>query len=1665
MIAENQFNMKKEYFPKIFGLIFGLTVYQFSFSQEYAKNWVSGNFGLVFNDAAVSIRKDYAYNDSRGAGIISNAEGNLLFYTNGLEVRNRNHEIMPNGDSILLKPTATSIQESLIVPQPRSGSLYYIFTTDPWNGQETSGLYYSVVDMNLDNGKGDVIVKRKRLLEEGSNKITAVYHQNGEDVWIVTHQHNSNRYYSFLLTTSGITATPVVNQLGKTISSNFDGQLKASPDGKRVACSYDDYGQGFGLFDFNSLTGELSNAMNFTLPAFYRPCDALEFSPDARKLYVYQGGSTGESGLYQYDLSAQGYDEIDRSRVLLYSEIFNSFRQMQLATDGKIYITKGGGGGGIGHLGIIEHTNGLGQECVVKENGLYLEGQNSFVASTPNFIQNYFFKTSFSWDQTCQASPVTFNVTNTYRLDSARWYFGEGSTSRALNPKFTYALAGDYKVSLIAYYPDKNDTIIKNITINPFSVFDLGKDTTVCPGHILKTPEKFPKYFWSYGDTTRSITVKEKGRYKVTVKNSYGCYSSDSILIDVATLPVIIFPDTMKASGLDSIQLVVDNFSSYEWSTGATTSSVYVKEEGWYSVAVKNSMGCTSARSVFVQWNKPPQNEKYTDWVLLNPKPSLNSGNDIYFINSNTGFIVTNKELLKTDDAGATWNKVMNLVSGKRITFKNRIGYIIGDGGTIYKSTHDGVGWNKIPTSFNDNLNAISVVHPDTLFVTGDQRLFTSLDGGKTWKITLINGVDIEDSYFTSSKTGHVACKYGKILKTQDGGNTWYVTQTSNVTPSNFFRMTFVNDQIGYASQEFSEIYKTINGGESWEKIASLDAAYGIFFLNKDTGYIVGEYGAIHKTNNGGKTWHWKGSNGRIGGNDLYGIYFVDEETGFVTGLHGRILKTRNGGTTWSEYATIYNDIQQLQFTSEKRGYFLVGSSLYGTSNRGDDWTRLGPVVIDNVYTRAFDFTNDTVAYAIAGGTVGTSMGSTRVYKTINGGKSWTQTGIHNNFNYDDLRYIDFIDSQTGFVSAGWYGTTYKTSDGGVTWELLSVNGLVKFQFFDSQKGYAIGNYKKLFKTQDGGKTWTQIFDKQEDIQSFHFVDELRGYITGDNSLMYRTDDGGETWKKLVVPYEYYTNVRFVSPNVGYLLDEEGNLYQTADAGATWKNVHSMYGIRSIELRNQDIYISGAYGRILRNTIRYDTVSVSLLPVQNLKSKKVTLIGVVASNDADISEIQFQFGSDLSFGSQVKASPEVMQGLHADSVYADVTGLSANTTYFFRMQYQYNEKVCYTNYSTFKTPAEYEIGYIYSNSNRCNEEMVYSHLISNDAEITQTKFQYGKDTLFTMKVDATPGTVPAGSMLDVSGKLVNLEPATQYYCRLKALYQGKEIFSRPISFRTLPAFEFYFYSPDISGTSAKVAVQVNSYGDTLKNIVIEYGRTREYLQKVSTNPNQVTYGQATYMETILPDLQSNSVYFYRLKAQYGSMTVYSRENILNLTGGVVIEPATILQKSDSSLLLQGLINAGGKYLYNIKFEYGTTPELGDSILANTDFYYDQTRNISSLLHGLTPRIKYYFRIKATDGKTFYYSEIYSYILKDDWTDIQITSEQNKIMVYPNPSSDFIFIDLPETFNRVEFLDINGKVIEVKRDGHQVNISNLPEGFYYIRIYTKSGVQTCKLLKL
>ena len=121
----------------------------FCFGQLESNNWYFGsNAGITFSSGAPVALTNGALTTTEGVATISDGSGNLLFYTNGVTVWNRNHLTMTNGTGLF--GDGSSTQSAIIVKQPGNTNIYYVFTSD--NDAGPNGICYSIVDMNLSLG-------------------------------------------------------------------------------------------------------------------------------------------------------------------------------------------------------------------------------------------------------------------------------------------------------------------------------------------------------------------------------------------------------------------------------------------------------------------------------------------------------------------------------------------------------------------------------------------------------------------------------------------------------------------------------------------------------------------------------------------------------------------------------------------------------------------------------------------------------------------------------------------------------------------------------------------------------------------------------------------------------------------------------------------------------------------------------------------------------------------------------------------------------------------------------------------------------------------------------------------------------------------------------------------------------------------------------------------------------------------------------------------------------------------------------------------------------------------------------------------------------------------------------------------------------------------------
>lgn len=351
-------------------------------------NWYFGDkAGINFNGGTATAVTDGQMSVYSGCATMSDTLGNLLMYTDGQTVWNKNHQIMPNGTN--LYGVGTPVQSSIILPKPLDDNLYYIFTCAGNDGIQY-GIRYSIVDITSDNGLGDILLKNELLFAPSTEQLAATMHKNCIDVWIMAHERESNIFRAYLLTANGIdTNAIVINNIGKLPDlPNTDGlQLKFSHNGKKMVSinfwdnlNYPSIMDTIELYDFDNLSGLLSNRITL----YDSACTGVVFSPDDSKLYT-GGGGLYDAFSFQWDLSSNIENIIRQSRTIIYYDEYYNQTDFQLTPQGKIIAA-------ISYkdtISIIENPNSLGISCNLIVDGIDLNGSTCY-GSLPNFISSYF---------------------------------------------------------------------------------------------------------------------------------------------------------------------------------------------------------------------------------------------------------------------------------------------------------------------------------------------------------------------------------------------------------------------------------------------------------------------------------------------------------------------------------------------------------------------------------------------------------------------------------------------------------------------------------------------------------------------------------------------------------------------------------------------------------------------------------------------------------------------------------------------------------------------------------------------------------------------------------------------------------------------------------------------------------------------------------------------------------------------------------------------------------------------------------------------------------------------------------------------------------------------------------------------------------------------------
>ena len=567
--------MKKKFPNVLLALLMQMAVYSVFGQNEFSK-WYFGFAGLDFNtQPPTALLNNGTQQGSWGVTTMCDANGNLLFYANGSAVYNSAHVVMANGNG--LNGSGAAFQAIIAVKQPGNSNIYYLFTNDASGGP--TGWEYSIVDMSLAAGMGSVTVKNATIYAPTCDRQVAVRHCNGRDVWIISHDYNSNQFRAVLLTPTGLSINPVISAIGHTLTGQAAGGcLKASPDGGKLVMALSTNGGtvaldcGFQLFDFDPATGVVSNSLSLLTCANYtsgtRAYDA-EFSPDGTKLY---GLTWNNPIIFQWNLCAPNATALSASQYSLSLPL--PIRSIQRAIDGKLYV----GVNNSQTMSVINNPNASGAAMGFSANvinlgmfgGLALPNNNPWEPPRPNYFASTLSCQSGSFAAPTPTASGYGCTTGPYAPFAWKWNFGDPSsgsanTSTLSSVQHSFSSAGNYTVSLILYGTCRNDTIRKIVPVTAGPNPVVSGTFVICKGSKkVFTANGGTSYNWSNGTsgTTATLSPTATTIYTLTATLN-GCQAQRAFTVTVdpclgieetqGVLAVQVYPNPAK----DQLQINV----------------------------------------------------------------------------------------------------------------------------------------------------------------------------------------------------------------------------------------------------------------------------------------------------------------------------------------------------------------------------------------------------------------------------------------------------------------------------------------------------------------------------------------------------------------------------------------------------------------------------------------------------------------------------------------------------------------------------------------------------------------------------------------------------------------------------------------------------------------------------------------------------------------------------------------------------------------------------------------------------------------------------------------------------------------------------------------------------------------------------------------------------
>ncbi len=777
----------------------------------------------------------------------------------------------------------------------------------------------------------------------------------------------------------------------------------------------------------------------------------------------------------------------------------------------------------------------------------------------------------------------------------------------------------------------------------------------------------------------------------------------------------------------------------------------------------------------------------------------------------------------------------------------------------------------------------------------------------------------------------------------------------------------------------------------------------------------------IFKSYTGGMTWDFASNQG---GGYIRSMDFSDSLNGLAVGYSGKILKSVDGGASW-ERVFLSGAMNQRNFTTVKyssaQTVFAFGGRNYTSdtiqtiiksTDGGETWNSIRDAA--GRWLKGAHFVDANTVFAVGGrGTI---------LKSIDGGNNWNT--VTSPVTDREFNAVYFINSTTGFIAGGNFvqfdtlnsvRTLLKTTDGGDTWNVVfneAGGWFTAIDFIDENTGYIVGDGSTLYKTIDGGNNWfSETVTGSAALSNFtsvNFLNENFGVVgamfgevflysneplpevqTLDAGITSVTDTSVNVLFRANInthgnPVTYnfvYSTVPDFSFNVGYSFQQ---IFPTPYNSNSLQLIeHSINTLITNTTYYYYVTINSINGTVNGDTLSFTTdAPFNLLVTANPQTNNplFTVFSGIINEPSEPLTIYFEYGTTSQFGSEVQATPFLLQAPLNYNVYDTIYSLQLNTLYYYRLKAVSQTDTYYGNTVLFYTGNLYSDFEATEATGVTDTTAILNAVINNfRLPLTDITFVYGTNPgQLNNWINGLPAYINDTLQHAVSAPVSGLSPNTFYYYKIMGETITGQQTSNTASFYTgvltldfqaLPATTVGENFATLNGfVSGFLSTQLPA------EITFEYGITPSLGQTIQSTPFEITDSLSYNLSAFVTNISPGNVYYFRLSAQTQSGIVYSNlQSFATPFAGNFLSTLPAVNVTQTSARLKGKI-FNISFPVTLSFEYGLTEDLGSEInavpAAIDDTLYHE---FSADLTGLITDTFYYFRVKANYSNENFYT--------------------------------------------------------------------------------------------